>query len=281
MWSIDVRKYLKISRPKFWLYLLGPYFLGAVLAMQDVRQLRSWPFWALFAWWTLPANLLLYGVNDVSDYDTDQYNPKKVRDEALVYPHERRALLGTILALACLAAPPLAASNGRAALALAAFVLLSVAYSVPPLRLKARPGLDSLSNGLYLTPLLAGWWSFTPEIPPPPLVVAGVLWCAAMHAYSAIPDIESDRRAGLCTTATVLGRDGTLAVCALCYLGAAVIVAGYDLPAGALLAVYPLVMAGQLWRARARVARWYRLFPLLNGLAGMCLTLRFLWPLAR
>ncbi|MDP9380128.1 MAG: prenyltransferase [Chloroflexota bacterium] len=281
MYSTDARKYLKISRPKFWLYLLGPYFLGAVLALEDPSQLWSWPFWSLFAWWTFPANLLLYGVNDISDYDTDQHNPKKVRDEALVYPHERPALLGTILLLTGLAVPALVASNTRVVLAFALFLALAVAYSVPPLRLKARPVLDSLSNSLYLTPLLAGWWSFTSDMPLPSLMLAGVLWCAAMHAYSAVPDIESDRRAGLSTIATLLGHEGTLLMCALSYLGAALLVSLHDALAGLLLGVYPLVMTAQLLRARARVSQWYRFFPVLNGLAGMCLTLRFLWPLAR
>lgn len=279
--ALDGRKYLKISRPKFWLYLLGPYFLGAVLALQDASQLASWRFWWLFAWFTLPANLLLYGVNDAADYDTDQFNPKKVRDEALVYAHERRALLLTILALSLLALPALIGNNARVASAWLLFVALSVAYSVPPLRLKARPLLDSLSNGLYLTPLLAGWWSFTAATPSLPLVLAGLLWCMAMHAYSAIPDIESDRLAGLATVATLLGRDGTLLLCAACYAGTALLAGLHDALAGLFLAVYPVVMLAQLLRARTRVAQWYRLFPVLNGLAGMCLTLRFLWPLAR
>lgn len=278
---IDAAKCLKISRPKFWLYLLGPYFLGATLSIHNVRQLGSWPFWWLFVWFTLPANLLLYGVNDVSDYDTDRHNPKKVRDEALVHPHERGALLGTILALALLAVPALVAANARTIGYFCLFVALSVAYSVPPLRLKTRPGLDSVSNMLYLAPLLAGWSFFTQDMPALPLVVAGALWCMAMHAYSAIPDIDPDRAAGLATIATTLGRDGTLLFCALCYGGAALLVSFYDLAAGLILAVYPLVMAAQYLRARGRVREWYRYFPALNGLAGMCLTLRFLWPLAR
>jgi 4-hydroxybenzoate polyprenyltransferase len=278
---IDVRRLLRISRPKFWLYLLGPYVLGAVLAIREPAQLLSWPFQALVLWFTFPANLLLYGVNDAADYDTDRHNPKKVRGEALVHSHERRPLLLTILALALLALPALVASGGRVALAVLLFVALAVAYSAPPVRLKARPVLDSLSNALYLAPMLAGWWAFTAEPPAPALVLAGTLWCAAMHAYSAVPDIAADRRAGLSTIATLLGRTGTLAACALSYGGAALLAGLYDLPSGLLLALYPAVMVAQLALAPDRVPRWYRYFPLLNGLAGMGLTLRFLWPLAR
>jgi 4-hydroxybenzoate polyprenyltransferase len=272
------RKLLQISRPKFWVYLLGPYFLGATLAIERPGQLLSWQFWALFAWFTLPANLLLYGVNDACDYDTDRHNPKKAGGEALVHPGERPALLAVIVALGLLALPPLLATNSRVVAAVALFVALSLAYSVPPLRLKARPGLDSLSNALYLTPLLAGWAFYSPVPPPFPLAVAGAAWCAAMHAYSAIPDIEADTRAGLRTIATLLGRDRALLFCAAGYGLAAVLAARYDALAGLLLGAYPAVMALQLLRAKERVARWYVYFPLLNGFVGMCLTLRFLWP---
>lgn len=279
--SIDLAKYLKISRPKFWLYLVGPYFLGALLAVDSLARLDSWQFWWLFAWFTFPANLLLYGVNDAADYDTDQHNPKKVCDEALVYPHERLALLRTITALVALAIPALVLSNLRVIVAFALFILLSLAYSLPPLRLKARPLLDSLSNGLYLTPLLVAWGLYSSRTPSWSLVVAGLLWCGAMHAYSAIPDIESDRRAGLRTVATLLGLDGTLLFCGVAYLGASLLVVLHDVPAGLVLGAYPVLMAVQAVRARSHIPQWYRYFPVLNGLAGMCLTLRFLWPLAR
>ncbi|MDQ3327897.1 MAG: prenyltransferase, partial [Chloroflexota bacterium] len=243
--------------------------------------LNSWHFWWLFAWFTFPANLLLYGVNDVADYDTDQHNPKKVHDEALVYPEERAALLRTIAALVLLAIPALVRTNSRVVVAFALFIVLALAYSLPPLRLKARPLLDSLSNVLYLTPMLVAWSYYSLRLPSVLLVVAGILWCGAMHAYSAIPDIASDRRAGLSTVATLLGRDGTLVLCAVLYLGAALSVGLYDALSGIVLGVYPVLIGVQTLRARTRVSQWYRYFPVFNGLAGMCLTLRFLWPLAR
>ncbi len=274
-------RYLQISRPKFWLYLVGPYFLGGVLAAPSARALLEWQFLALLAWFTFPANLILYGVNDVCDYDTDRLNPKKATDEALVQPSEHAGLLRTILVLIALVVPCLFATNQRVVIAVILFLTLSVAYSVPPFRLKGRPVLDSLSNVLYLTPLLAAWWYFSPQPPEPALLLAGVLWCAAMHAYSAVPDIQADERAGVSTIATLLGRDGTLLACLLAYLGAAVLVLLHDLAAGLILSVYPLLMSAQLLGARESVRSWYRLFPLLNGLAGMGLTLRFLWPLAR
>jgi len=270
---------LHISRPRFWLYLLGPYMLGGLLGAGELESLADWRYWALFAWFSFPANLLLYGVNDAADYDTDQHNPKKVRDEALVEPRDRTGLLVVVGLMLLLALPVVAVSPLQVGAYWVLFVLLGIAYSVPPVRFKARPGLDSLSNVLYLVPMGAGWAFFQSSFPPATLALAGTLWCAAMHAYSAIPDVESDRRAGLATIATTLGRDGTLAFCAACWAGAAALVLLRDVPSGMMLSAYPLLAGIQLARARARVREWYRYFPIVNALVGMLLTLRVLWPL--
>ena len=43
-----------------------------------------------------------------------------------------------------------------------------------------------------------------------------------MHAYSAIPDIKADTKAGLDTIATLLGRGWTHAFCIACFAVAAI-----------------------------------------------------------
>jgi len=40
----------------------------------------------------------------------------------------------------------------------------------------------------------------------------------AMHAYSAIPDIQADTEAEIKTVATLYGKTGTLIFCIVCYL---------------------------------------------------------------
>jgi lycopene elongase/hydratase (dihydrobisanhydrobacterioruberin-forming) len=45
----------------------------------------------------------------------------------------------------------------------------------------------------------------------------------AMHAYSAIPDIQPDTEAGLTTTAVYLGKQGTLIYCGLLWVAAAIL----------------------------------------------------------
>jgi 4-hydroxybenzoate polyprenyltransferase len=37
------------------------------------------------------------------------------------------------------------------------------------------------------------------------LIIACIVWNMSMHAYSAIPDIEVDKKAGISTVATLYG----------------------------------------------------------------------------
>ena len=276
----DLRWLLKVSRPKFWLYLLGTYALGCILGADVPGDLLGWRVLWFFAWFTFPANLLLYGVNDLSDYDTDVHNPKKGEWEALVRPQARPRLLVAVIVAVVLALPPLWGAAAHTLLAWLLFVVLSVIYSAPPIRLKSRPVIDSLSNVLYVTPMFLGWSLFSSSLPAWNLALAGTCWCAAMHAYSAIPDILPDTRAGVRTVATLLGELGTLRYCLLMYLAAAVLVMPSDLFSGLVLLAYPAIMLAQMRLAPHGVGRWYPYFPLINGFAGMVLTLRFLLPLS-
>jgi len=71
------RYLLKLSRPRFWLYLAGPVAVGVVYASASTADLFTPTTLTLFAYFLLPANVLLYGVNDVFDADVDEKNPKK------------------------------------------------------------------------------------------------------------------------------------------------------------------------------------------------------------
>ena len=88
------------------------------------------------------------------------------------------------------------------------FLVTGIGYSVPPLRAKARPVVDAAFNILYVAPGLAAYATVSGEQPPLPVLAAALLWCMAMHAYSAVPDIAADRAADLSTVATHFGRSG-------------------------------------------------------------------------
>ncbi len=281
MASLGIRRLIKISRPRFWIYLLGPFLLGIIAGTHrgDLRMLAfAWPVLLLFLYhFTFASNLLLYGVNDIFDYETDKLNPKKQSYEALVSPVERSALVYWILIAQ---APMIVYLSIRletllaVSLCIALFILLSISYSAPPIRAKARPFLDSLFNILYVIPGLIGFlFVSTPERIQWSLILAGCLWCMAMHAYSAVPDIEADTNAGLHTIATSLGKIRTLWLCIACYSAATLLAASViDWLAYLLGAVYLTLMGLSLiTKTSAELFRYYKLFPWINALSGAAL----------
>jgi 4-hydroxybenzoate polyprenyltransferase len=272
----DLRRLLKRSRPRFWLYLAGPAMVGLAYGAESVPALLSPLSAALVLFFLLPANVFLYGVNDVFDADIDAENPKK-EDKEVRYGGDRLTLVSVLASLG-LGVALLVALPAPARPWLAGFLVLGAAYSAPPLRLKVRPPLDSVSNGLYILPGAAAWAATTGTAPPTLALVGSWLWTMAMHTFSAIPDIEPDRRGGIRTTATVLGGKGALAYCFGCWLLAAVVWSGVAPAAGALFAVYP-VFAVAVGLSGVDIDRAYWWFPYLNTVVGMVLTLGGLWGL--
>ena len=262
---------VKISRPRFWLYLYGTYLLGlaaGAVSTADFLRADSILFGLYFL---LPANLLVYGINDIFDFETDRLNPKKAEYEMLVRPesHTLLAIWVLVLNLPFLVAAFFFAY--RALVPLAAFLVLSIFYSAPPVRAKAIPIVDSVFNILYLFPAVFAYQMLTGNFPPAIVMIAGGAWTAAMHAYSAIPDIDSDQSAGLNTIATLLGKNRTLlfcfvmyvvaAACAFPYLGSVAIIAGL-IYIGMILVTY--FREGALFKIYSR-------FPILNAAVGLAL----------
>ena len=75
--SEGLRYLLVLSRPRFWLYLAGPVAVGVTYGIGDVSGLFTPTTVALACYFLVPANVFLYGVNDVFDADIDELNPKK------------------------------------------------------------------------------------------------------------------------------------------------------------------------------------------------------------
>jgi len=265
---------LVLSRPRFWLYLAGPVLVGVAYGAGSSNDLVTPTTVALFAYFLVPANVFLYGINDVYDRDIDADNPKKAGREAR---YEGQRFVPAVVAVCVALAIPLLALLSLSAWAwIAVFLLLGAAYSAPPARFKTTPFLDSLSNGLYVTPGIAAYVAVSGSQPPLLAIVGAWLWAMGMHTFSAIPDIEPDRRARVRTTATVLGEARTYAYCGACWLAAAVSFGAIDYRLGAALAVYPVFVAG-VAASSVSVHRAYWWFPAVNTLVGTLLTMGGLW----
>ncbi|MFC6863721.1 prenyltransferase [Halomicroarcula sp. GCM10025817] len=266
---------LRLSRPRFWLYLGGPVIVAVAYAADGPADLFSPLAVALFLYFTLPANVFLYGVNDVFDADVDEHNPKKDEGREVSYRGDRVALavvvLSGVLALAFLPwLPPLGV------LALLAWGALSVEYSAPPFRFKTTPFLDSLSNGLYILPGVVAYAAIEGVAPPATAVAGAWLWTMGMHTFSAIPDIEPDREAGIRTTATFLGESNTYYYCVMTWLLAAFVFTYTHWAFGLVLLLYPGLVFGIL-AVGVDIDEAYWWYPAINTLVGTVFTLGGLW----
>ena len=263
----------KLSRPRFWPYLAGPVVVGVTAAATTVTELFAPLNFLLFGYFLLPANLQLYGVNDVFDADIDETNPKK--DDKEVRYGGDWLVPAVVVAMSLLGVGLFTLVPRVAWPYLVVYFLLAVEYSAPPARFKTTPVLDSISNGLYILPGAVAYATVAGAPPPAAAVVGGWLWSMGMHTFSAIPDIEPDRAAGIRTTATVLGETRTYAYCGLTWLSSAVAFALIDNRIALLLLAYPVVVFAIYW-SDVPVDRAYWWYPAINTAVGAVLTMGLL-----
>lgn len=266
LWQI-----LATSRPRFWLYLAGTYLVGAALGFQDIYSARDPLFWAYFAFFLIPANVFLYGINDYFDKDTDQHNQKKGTKEILLSQTQRSQLkLWLIITAIMTGLLVLLQTNIFAQLFLILFFALSFAYSAPPIRLKSRILFDSWSNFLYVIPGIIGYIHASGQLPDWFAIWGFFCWTAAMHLYSAIPDIEADEKAGITTTAVLLGVEKSLLLCGFYWSVFSLVMLSYLdwYPWSLFSLVYPTIILYLFTQPRYSVLKVYWLFPLINSVLG-------------
>lgn len=277
--GLALRQVLGTSRPLSWINTAYPFAAAYLLAGGGVDA----AFVVGTLYFLVPYNLLMYGVNDVFDYESDVRNPRKGGVEGVVLDRRvhRLTLLGSLVAnLPFLVA--LAALADAAALAvLAASVFAVVAYSAPVLRFKERPLLDSLTSSThFVSPACFGLLLAGSEVGPSAAAALSgfFLWGIASHAFGAVQDIGSDRAAGIGSVATWLGARGTVRLALGAYLVAGVLLLTLDWPArlSAMLVlpyaanVAPYLRIGDR-RCEQANAGWRR-FLWLNYLCGFLLT---------
>jgi 4-hydroxybenzoate polyprenyltransferase len=216
---------LRASRPFSWINTALPFLAVGLWAQH--RLSSGLVLGTLY--FLLPYNLLIYGVNDLYDYDSDRRNPRKggVVEGGLVPPEHGRRLLA---AVAICTIPLLAAItwvNPAGGLALLLTTLVALAYSAPPLRLKEVPGLDALTAALaFVLPAACGAVvvGAGPAQFPWLYLWAFLFWGLGSQALGAIQDVRYDRIAHIRSIATALGQRGTAVLATSGYLVAIVLV---------------------------------------------------------
>lgn len=265
--------YLKISRPRFWLYTVGTFSVGLLAGATELTQLLSWQSAFLAVYFIIPANLLIYGINDIFDWETDKLNKKKTSYEHLVQPKTHKQLLIAIFLtnIPFLALLPFVSM--QSILAIGLFLFFGIFYSAKPIRAKAIPFLDSLFNSLYVFPGLVGYFLTDNTTIPWTAFIGSSLWVFAMHAYSAVPDIQADTAAGVQTIATTLQKNTTLILCTLFYIAATIFGAintNWILLIFGIPYVCLMILSLQA-KNSTRLFSLYRIFPFLNAFTGMIL----------
>ena len=166
--------------------------------------------------------LVVFGVNDIYDYESDRRNPRKIANNleggVLDPAHNSDVLNAAYFSTIFIISSALVNHRRDNILATILLVLLGWQYSSPPLRLKEVPVLDSLSNGgiVFLTWFCGFSFSGLSISDVPSSAIMLTLCTVGTHALAAVVDSEVDFAAGQTTIATAFGNKAAAVFAASC-----------------------------------------------------------------
>lgn len=277
-----LRKLFFVSRPISWVNTAYPFAAGYLVAGGSIDLM----FILATIYFLGPYNLLMYGINDVFDYESDIRNPRKggiegMREQRSLHPAIMRAVWFTnvpfVVAL-------IALGTLTSTIVLAIVIFFVVAYSIAKLRFKEQPVLDSITSSLHFVgPLLfaLSLTGFSQEAWP--YIIAFFLWGMASHAFGAVQDIIPDREGNLSSIATYFGAKGTVRFALLLYVIAAITVLIQSFPfslIGLAGLGYALNIVGYINLSdteSGKANRPWRRFIWLNLGVGFVITMVLIW----
>jgi len=214
------------SRPISWVNTAFPFFAAYLFVSEQIDlTLILGTFFFL-----IPYNFLMYGINDVFDYESDLRNPRKGGIEgALLDPKYHSLTIWASVGFAAVFVVYLLLVGSLEANLWLAFTLFAVlAYSAPKLRFKERPFLDSFTSAVHFVgPMVYGLVLAGSSIADPKViaVIAAFMgWGMASHAFGAVQDVRADREAGIKSVATQIGARNTVRFAFVLYIVAALVV---------------------------------------------------------
>ena len=279
-WREEAAFLLKVSRPGFWLTSVWFYLLpvGRTLVF------GSWEFWLGCFYVTFPLGLLIYGWNDIADYETDRHNPRKgtflfgakATPEQLARLPLRIAFVQLPFFLAFVAL-----IGWRAFGWIAALLLASAIYNGPRGGLGRRPPFDMVNQvGYLLVFVIASWLNHVPQLPWSTFAF-GAIFAMHSHLFGQVMDVAPDCVAGRKTTAVAIGIVRAKLLLGLLLAGEAFLVGWFSadhLLAGFLIlaALWFILDATLLWRDQLYRTWQMRLF-LLGWNAVALLSMPIVW----
>jgi 4-hydroxybenzoate polyprenyltransferase len=214
------------SRPVSWVNTAFPFFAAYLFVAERIDL--TLVLGTLF--FLVPYNFLMYGINDVFDYESDLRNPRKGGIEgALLDPKYHALTIWASVSLAAVFVVYLLLVGSLEANLWLGFTLAAVlAYSVPKLRFKERPFLDSFTSAVHFVgPMVYGLvlaGSSIADTKVVAVIAAFMGWGMASHAFGAVQDVRADREAGIKSVATQIGARNTVRFAFVVYLLSALVV---------------------------------------------------------
>ncbi len=96
-----------------------------------------------------------------------------------------------------------------------------------------------------------------------------------MHIFSAIPDINYDKKAGIKTTAVIFGKKPSLALCSAFWIGLTsltIFLTNFH-PMSFIILIYPIIPLIVLTSEKMKIEKVYWFLPYVNtGLGGLLFT---------
>lgn len=282
-----LRQVVGSSRPVSWINSAYPFAAAYLLSGGTGRHgVTALVVGTLF--FLLPYNLLMYGLNDVWDYESDVRNPRKGGIEGVVLARRwhRVTVAAAVLSVLPFLVWFLLVGTAASTAVLAVSVFAVVAYSAPGLRFKERPVLDSATSSThFVSPAVLGLTLAGGTLTVQVVAALGAffLWGMASQAFGAVQDVTADRAAGIGSIATWLGAARTVRAAMVGYGAAGAVLlltgwpgalaAGLVVPYVASIAPYRDLPDGECERAHDG----WRRFLWLNLVTGFLVTQLLIW----
>lgn len=269
------------SRPISWINTAYPFAVAYFLTTRSIDT----PLVVGTLFFLIPYNLLMYGINDVFDYESDLRNPRKGGIEgSLLEPRFHRL---TVVAAVASCVPFVLyltfVGTSESTGWLYLFLFTVIAYSARGLRFKEKPFLDSVTSASHFVgPAVFGLSLAGANLANGETLLylaAFTLWGVASHAFGAVQDVRADREGGIASIATAIGARATVRFAWIAYFAAGTLIS-FTGSSWLYLAALPyLVIVGRFWNITddncEDANRGWKLFIWLNFLAGTMVT--FAW----
>jgi len=217
--------YLFVMRPLILVPAWSFYLLGAAAGRQDAGAPATTfhpPDAFYYGFACLSAVLVTaYLLNQIFDMESDQLNKKGHYLTQGIFRVRTVVLMAMVAFM--FASYVYRSVDPAQKIPLVLALVLSLAYSVPPLRVVARPFVDMLFNavGYGGIAFVAGYTAWQPAVGDAVVLsVPYVLLVAGTFLHTTIMDVDGDKASGKITTSVVIGvRASAVTACALAGAG--------------------------------------------------------------